>query len=191
MRGRLRSYSPSGLAAFYRGVQNASESRRRRADAWALSVAPLVTSILTEGYFGFDHLAHRLAETGCRTRRGGKWSADLARRLCRRLAHLGAVDSPILGQRGYPLQHQEAHRESVDRVRRALRDHADDFALGMAPVLSSLKAHGYRTHAGLADALNARDIPPQRAKRWTQASVRHLCDRLREIAARDGGITSA
>lgn len=191
MRGRLRSFSASGLAAFRRGVQNASESRRRLADAWALSIAPLVTDILADGWFGFDNLAHRLAESGCRTRRGGKWTADLARRLCKRLTRLGAVDNSILRQRGYPLQHHEARRERVDRVRRALRNHADDFARGMAPILSALRAHGYRTHASLAEALNARGITPQRAKRWTQASVRHLCDRLREMAARDGGTPSS
>jgi len=183
----LRHFSVGGLERFRRGVEKASKVRRKQADDWALSLAPVVNDIFKEGFGGFDLLARELAVRGCKTRRGGKWRVDTARKLFHRLVALGLLDGTILTRRGYPLHPHEARRESVDRVRQAFRDHADAFARTLAPILSSLRAHGSRTHASLADALNTRGIAPQRVERWTQASVRHLCNRLREMADRDAG----
>ena len=184
MKGRLRSFSPAGLKAYQQGVRNASTTRSRQADAWAMSLAPVVTGILAQGYFGLDDLARELEARGCTTRRGGKWSYDLACKLCRRLTNLGIIDHPKEQGRYLPLQRSEVTREGVNRGRRALSDNADDFARSMAPILSSLRAHGYTTYGLLADALNARGIRPQRAERWTKRSVRHLIDRLSEMAKR-------
>lgn len=171
---------------------NAGKRRGLQADAWAISLAPVITEIVAQGYCGLIDLAHELEKRGCATRRGGKWSSGLVYTLCQRLVSLGILELPKMQGRYNPRTRSEITREGVDRGRRALRDNADDFARGMAPIVSSLRAHGYTSYALLADALNARGIAPQRAAYWTKGTVHILCERLREMAERKSdGVSNA
>lgn len=111
MKGRLRSFSRSGLAAFHRGVQKASQGRRKQADEWAIWLAPAVTNILAQGYFGLADLAQQLNACGCSSRRGGKWSSTLAGKLCRRLVKLGLIEHPKTRGRYLPRDHTARHRQ--------------------------------------------------------------------------------
>jgi hypothetical protein len=110
MKSRLRSFSPAGLAAFQVGVQKASQTRRAQADTWVIALAPAVTRILAEGYSGLADLAYQLDARGCPTRRKGKWSTNLAGKLCRRLAKLGLIEHPKSRGRYLPRDRQSLRR---------------------------------------------------------------------------------
>lgn len=184
VKNRLRSFSPQGLAGLQRGVQRAAETRRQQADTWAIALAPVVHEILKDGFQGLVALASELEARGCKTRRGGLWSAKLVGELCRRLQSKGLVPPLASASRYRPSKVGLRNREGVERSRAALRDNADDFARSLAPMITSLRAHGVLTHKSLADALNARNILPQRAARWTVPTIRHLCQRLQDMASR-------
>lgn len=162
-----------------------SEARLRQSQAWARSLAPIVNELLKDGYFGMSYLAEALEARGCATQRGGRWTRRSTRILCRHLVAIGCIADPKNFARPRPFDDLTPLRRAVERNRQALRDNADDFARSMAPILSSLRAHGVTSYSALAKALNERGILPLRATRWTGENVRHLSDRLRAMAARD------
>ena len=89
----------------------AADLRRTQADAWAVSLAPTVAAIIGEGYFGLADLAEQLSARALPTRRGGRWSPNLAGKLCRRLIKLGLMEHPKLRGRYIPPTHTHRYRQ--------------------------------------------------------------------------------
>lgn len=184
MKGHACSESDESVEQNRRVDGRSSEVRMRQSQAWALTLAPIVDEVLQKGFQNYEQLAQELDARGVKTRQGCRWSEDTAGHLYRTLAAMGRIPSPMSYERYRACQRSPRNHEAVERNRQALRDNADDFARGMAPILASLRAHGCTNPGLLAAELNARGIMPQRASQWTYWNVRHLIERLREMTSR-------
>ena len=72
----------------------------------------------------------------------------------------------------------DAARETAARARRVQGQQSAELA---RPHIEALRAAGVKTLRGLADALNARQVPPPAAGRWHPASVQRMVTRLAEV----------
>lgn len=68
-----------------------------------------------------------------------------------------------------------------DALRRTVSQNADDFALGLAPVVAALRDEGHGTLRAMAAALNARGILSRRGGSWHVSTVRNLLSRLDQM----------
>ncbi|MGV8988601.1 MAG: recombinase-like helix-turn-helix domain-containing protein [Cypionkella sp.] len=65
-------------------------------------------------------------------------------------------------------------------LRKAVRDNADGFAAGLAPVLEDIRARGHVTLRALAAELDRRGMRTRRGGTWQVSNVRNLIERLRQ-----------
>jgi len=68
-------------------------------------------------------------------------------------------------------------KEAAALGRAAQTSEANRFAANILPIVSTIRASGMRTLAGIADALNARGIRTPRGGRWRVSSVQNLTAR--------------
>lgn len=184
MKGRLRSFSPDGLAAFQRGVERAAEVRRRQRLEWCRSFAPFVLELLKEGYPGMKVFAAELNERGLKTRRGSRWTHGQVSMLFGTLIELGVLSEGY----AYPVRKtgpiSQCNRSRVEGARRASTERADTFALSLVPTIDALQRAGYTSHPAIARELNRRCIATRQGKAWDPYSVRALVDRIRSARER-------
>jgi len=184
MKGRLRSFSPEGLAAFQQGVARASEIRTRKRHEWCRRIAPVVLELLKEGYPGMKVLATELNEQGQRTRRGSLWTHGQVSTLFQTLIKLGILSKDY----AYPVRKSSpiarSNRARVEGARLASANQADAFALSLAPTIYALQRAGFSSNPSIARQLNLRGISTRQGKVWEAYSIQALLARIRSAKHR-------
>ena len=70
--------------------------------------------------------------------------------------------------------------EAASKGRTTQLKQADEFALKMLPMVSSMIEAGMR-QSHIADALNDAEIKTRRGARWTRTAIRNLCKRINNL----------
>lgn len=176
-----RTFTRGGAAAHRAGVRKRGQQISAAADARARALAPVICSIIADGYVLSSEIAQQLTVRGESTASGSRWTSDRARIVLQRIVGLGLITLPNLGPYGTTRYSGIARYSDVDSVRKANIKHANTHALALAPTLIALQAQGFTKPEALASELNRRSIAPQRGDAWTSGAVRSLLIRLDDI----------
>lgn len=178
---------PQGSTVKGQFVGNAGRQRAARADAAARKLAPVIAELERQLIIGTRVIADELNRRGYRRARNGLWTSVEVNRLLKRMIAGGYFTTrfPVSERRAYsPPLHPEDVRRGVESSRQAHRDAADDFALSIAPIISSLRVAGITTFEALAHELNQRGILTRQGKAWTYKRVTDVLARVADIQAR-------
>ena len=178
--------SPEGLAARTKGLEKRVRQIRAQADGRARELAPAINAIVRDGYVTPSEISAELVARGIANPGGDGWTPNAVYRVLKRLANLRLTAPPSVGPYGqnrYSSRPRSGH--DVEASRRAIKNHADAFALRKRPTIDALQKQGFTTYGALATELNRRGVAPQRSRSWNDASVRNLIQRLRDMARRD------
>lgn len=173
----------AGLTRLQIGQRNRSARRRFLVQQHDYGIAHVVRLVMASGHVTAAEVGVALNTNGTFTVDGSPWTVKTAYALLKRLVDLGAIEAKKPGPLGSLRYSTLPRARPVDRIRAALVHHADDWALGLRPVVDALRRKG-KTYLAIAQELNRRRMKPQRSALWTEKSVRDLMHRLNALASR-------
>ena len=144
-----------------RGVHGALAGKRA-ADFRALALVPTIRELRAAGFVSRRALVDELNRRGIPTAHGGRWHYTTVVRMLTRLGRI----TPGKGRINNGL---------------AIKQAADARAKALAPRIRALQGKGLVSPKAIARALNEREIPTARSRKWHPTSVGRLLDRLKRL----------